>query len=113
MSGLIKTREQAGQVIDLLQRISNESGGVSDVTREEQIDVLLEMFPLSGGSIPTEEVFTNETEIVIVHNLGYRTTIQVWDESNVLIASSIVDDGTTATVTFFSPQSGTIQYYAQ
>ena len=64
-----------------------------------------------GGVYATQytQNFTNQTSLVVTHNLGYRPIIQIYDSSNeVLIPTSITHDTINqSTVTFDVSQSGT------
>lgn len=74
---------------------------------------------LSGveNGLPTPTVaftatFTDEAQWVVVHNLGYNPAVRIYQGSKEVQPKSIVHDSTSQlTVTFDTPQSGTVILY--
>jgi len=74
---------------------------------------------LSGveNGLPTPTVaftatFTDEAQWVVVHNLGYNPAVRIYQGSKEVQPKSIVHDSTSQlTITFDTPQSGTVILY--
>lgn len=61
--------------------------------------------------IPIEVAFTNQTTVVVTHNLGYKPFVQIFDTSDNVIGGDVQHNSNNQfTVTFDSPTSGTIIY---
>ncbi|HRH61219.1 MAG TPA: hypothetical protein PL045_11645, partial [Chitinophagaceae bacterium] len=58
-----------------------------------------------------QQEFTNETSVIVTHNLGYKPFVQVLDADDVLIGCTVTHDSNNQfTVTFDGATSGTIVY---
>lgn len=68
---------------------------------------------VDGGSPPSisyEAEFTNQSTVVINHGLGYNPIINVYIDNNLVQPQSVVHNSTIqATITFSSPQTGSIR----
>lgn len=66
---------------------------------------------ISGTTVVSNTNFTNQTSVVVTHNLGYYPLVDILDTNGVLIGGVVTHDTATKnfyTVTFLFSQSGTI-----
>ena len=56
-----------------------------------------------------QQIFTNQSTVVVTHNLGYKPSVTIIDTSNDVVEGSIVyDSDNQLTVTLSATTSGTI-----
>lgn len=108
----------------------DEAGGViqpSDISLvDENNMVILFSEPVAGTAVflagvesglPAPSVaftasYTDQTTWVVVHNLGYRPAVRVYQGNNEVQPNSIVHDSINQlTITFSEPESGTVILY--
>ena len=89
----------AGQIIEAY----NSGGGVIQ---------LRYVTPVAGTTV-TKTPFSGVTSVVINHALGRVMFFQIYNGSNenITYAGAIVDDETTATITFSIAQTGIVTWY--
>jgi len=108
----------------------DEAGGVIQPSEISLVDennmVILFSEPVAGTAVflagvesglPAPSVaftasFTNQAEWVVVHNLGYRPAVRVYQGQNEVQPKTIVQDSVNQlTITFDQPESGTVILY--